>query len=169
LITTFHLLLFTIMGAPSSDDQEFMYRAYAVCSLVLLLKYVYVVATAANPMDHPSEDVEKLNLKLEEPKDLKRNQRCQANDIENIPVHYGIFVFGLLIQGVCNATGNGNTQCSLITYLFIIYTIARVCYTVCYKLALQPFRTIFFALALFSVLINACVIVSSAFAIDIKG
>lgn len=154
------------MGAPSSSDQEFMYQAYAVCTLILLLKYIFVISTSANPMDHPAEDVEKLGLKLEEPKDLKRNARIQANDIENIPFHYGIFVFGLLIQGVCNATGSGKTQTSLIAYLFIIYTVCRVGYTVSYKLALQPFRTIFFALALFSILIDACVIVSSAFAID---
>lgn len=153
------------MGAPSTSDQEFMFQAYAVCTLVLLLKYVFVISTSANPMDHPAEDVEKLGLKLEEPKDLKRNLRIQANDIENIPFHYGIFVFGLIVQSVCNATGHGETQNNMLTYLFIIYTVSRCGYTVSYKLALQPFRTIFFALALFSILIASCVIVSSAFAI----
>lgn len=85
------------------------------------------------------------------------------NDIENIPFHTAIFWGAFVVQCFTNACNKGQNETVALTALIILYTMFRIMYTICYIFALQPFRSLVWALALFCPLVAACVMVSSAF------
>ncbi len=58
------------MTAPNGDQLNDLYRAYALCTAILFVKYVWALFYSANPGNHPEED-SMLNLPAT-PADMKR-------------------------------------------------------------------------------------------------
>ncbi|GAA3928585.1 MAPEG family protein [Litoribacillus peritrichatus] len=70
---------------------------------------------------------------------------CWRNDLENIPM-FLILGLGFVLMG-------GNTAWGLI--YFSVFTVSRVFHTVCFMLALQPWRNIAYDLGLITGLVMA--------------
>jgi uncharacterized MAPEG superfamily protein len=153
------------MGAPTSAQWNQMVQVYAICTIVMHLKYFATIMYAANPDDHPEEDAKMLAGKLV-PSDIKRRQRTVANDIENVPYHFVIFWASFIVQGWSNASGNGERETVALTCLIVIYVACRCGFTLCYVYALQPWRTVLFVLSQMTVFTTSCVLVASAFQVD---
>ena len=62
------------MGAPTNDQFNDLVRAYALCTLVLYVKYVFSLFYGANMNNHPEEDKGKVPL-VPVPEDIKRRER----------------------------------------------------------------------------------------------
>ena len=135
------------MPRPSSVAWQNMIYAYGACTLILAIKYQVSQFMGMNPDNHPSEDEKLLGdrAKVDSAEDLKRRVRQAANDVENIPFNMLIFWAAFAIQTLNNFGDDaGEAGTKGLTVLIIVYTIARVCYTICYLLKLQPFRSISF-------------------------
>ena len=59
------------MTKPTANEFNALIQAYALCTLVLLVKYTVSLFYGANPENHPAED--KLTAKV--PDDIKRRER----------------------------------------------------------------------------------------------
>lgn len=121
-------------------------KLYAICSAVLTLQMLFLGAlTAATRAKHNGylspEDgkVSRANatyVGAAEHPDTARVQRVHRNLLESLPMFFAL-------GGIYLATGApalGATIC------FLAFTAARVLHTVVYLKALQPWRTIFYAL-----------------------
>ncbi len=62
------------MTAPSADDFNQLAQAYAICTTVLLVKYIFSVFYGSNSGNHPEEDSTAFNLPPV-PADIKRRER----------------------------------------------------------------------------------------------
>jgi uncharacterized MAPEG superfamily protein len=123
----------------------------AICTSIMLVKWVVTVCYAANTDDHPPEDAI-LGTLPKPPEDLKRRQRAFANDMENIPFHMVVFWAAFSLQVLAGFESGSKSAVVALDVLMILYTLGRVGHTVCYAMGLQPWRTIFFVIALASVL-----------------
>jgi uncharacterized MAPEG superfamily protein len=119
-------------------------RLYAICTAILVIK-VLLTANAtgilrtgrkvyATPEDYRLFGQEPAMARDE---DIERVRRAHQNDLENV---LPFFAVGLVYA----LTGPSYAAAAA---LFIIFTAARVAHTVVYIAALQPWRTIAFALA----------------------
>ena len=144
-----------------------MFQVYTLASFILLTKYFATIMYAANPDNHLQEDEITFGGNKRPPdENVKRRTRTAANDMENIPMHLAIFWSAFIVQNFCNASGNGQNETIALTCLIMIYTGLRLFYTVCYVFALQPWRTISFALSQMAIFAAAIVMVVSAFEVD---
>src|SRR5262249_8471799 len=119
-------------------------RLFALTYVILVLKMVLVgYSTTFYRFRHKHfatpEDFELQGL---EPKstrdaDIERTRRAHRNDLANILPYFGVGLFYAL-------SGPSMFWASI---FFIGYTVARVLYTIFYIVALQPWRTVTFAVA----------------------
>ncbi len=156
------------MPKVTNDAWNELFLVFAIMTLCLLVKTTAAIMMAANPSNHPQEDYDIGIMKKDQPVPDKRLERSAANDLENIPFHYGIFAMALVIQNAANTSSlsnkkeNGLVETRLLTAIFICYTIFRYIYSVSYFFSLQPWRTLSFVGSLVCVLITACLMVASA-------
>lgn len=116
-------------------------RLFGITYLILVLKMVAVGwctsfyrirdKTFATPEDYRLQG---LTPKASVHEDIERVRRAHRNDLENILPYFGVGLLYALSQP--SLTGA--------RIYFIGYTVARVLHSVCYILALQPYRTIAF-------------------------
>jgi uncharacterized MAPEG superfamily protein len=144
-----------------------MFQVYAISSLILLVKYFVTIMYATNPDDHPEEDAPYITGKA--PPDIKRRTRTAMNDLENLPMHLGIFWAAFVVQNYCNASGKGQEETVALTCLIMIYTGFRGLYTLCYVFALQPLRTLSFIASQLAVLATSIILVVAAFKVDMTA
>ena len=143
-------------------------QTYGVCTTAILLKYIITIFWSANTNDHPPEDTVSLGPLPPPPAsdELKRRQRALANDMENLPLHLIVFWAAFLLQILSAGVDGSEYSVKALQSFFIIYTVSRILYTICYAFALQPWRTVFFALALTSVSSAGILLIYSAFKCD---
>lgn len=132
---------------------------YALCVVVLFLKMLGISCyqgfhrisrlTFANPED--ARFVGRADSPQELP-EVTRAAKAWGNDLENIPL---FFVLG----GLCVVL---KTSVSATILLFCVFTLARVAHTLAYLNQWQPWRTMFYAVALVCLLGMAGMIVASA-------
>lgn len=120
---------------------------------------------SADGANHPKED-EKFGVPLLEGDEGNRKKRMLANDMENLPLQSVIFWGALLLQIFSNASGNGEYETHALIVLVIVYTVARVFYSVFYYFGLQPFRTISFFVAVLSTMVTGILMIIAAAQID---
>ena len=154
------------MTAPSSNEWNTLVITYAVCYLILYLKYVVVLTITADAGHHPKEDEKYLIFDKLEGDHGNRLKRILGNDMENLPMQGVIFWGALVIQIFQNASGNGKTETFALTALVIIYTASRVLHTVFYYFAVQPYRSLMFMIALFATFSTCGLMINSANGID---
>jgi len=147
-----------------------MFKMYTVCTLFILLKYTVSVLYAINWDNRLQEDHDTFGAKIiPVATNARRREKVAANNLENIPLHLGIFWSALIVQCFANATGHGDLETTLLTYLILIYSCFRFAYTICYLYGWQPFRTLFFVLATSCVVSVACIAIRSAWKIDMSN
>jgi glutathione S-transferase len=156
------------MSPPTSQEWQNMIYAYGACTLVIAVKYQVCQFIGVNPDNHPAEDEKLMGNKPEMSQEMmKRRNRQAANDVENIPWNMVVFWAAFGIQNLLNfSSTDGQNGTRALTALIIIYTLARCMYTVCYLMALQPFRSITFLIGVFSTLATAAVLMYDASQID---
>lgn len=147
-----------------------MFKMYTVCTLLIFLKYTFSSLYSINWGTRPQEDFDAFGVEIiPVPSNLKRRERVTHNNVENVPINLVIFWGALVVQCFANATGHGDLETTLLTYLILIYTICRFAHTVCFLFGLQPFRTLFYCLGMLSVASVACIAVRSAWKIDMTN
>ncbi len=151
------------MPQPTSGQWENLIYAYGACTLIIAVKYQLSQFLGMNPDNHPAEDEkllgDKAHVAEDKKEELKRRVRQAANDVENIPWNMVVFWAAFGVQNLNNFSGDaGEVGTSALTALIIIYTMARVLYTVCYFFKIQPFRSIFFMIGVFSTLVAAAIL-----------
>lgn len=147
-----------------------MFKMYTVCTLFILLKYTFSLMYAVNWQNRLQEDHDAFGENIiPVASNAKRREKVANNNLENIPFHLTIFWAALLVQCFANGTGHGELETTLLTYLILIYAFCRFAYTLCYLYGLQPFRTLFYVLALSCVISTACIAVRSAWKIDMSN
>lgn len=119
-------------------------RLFVICAAVLVIKmlvtanltgiYRTVRKVYATPEDYRFFGQEPVSRRDE---DIERIRRSHQNDLENI-VPFLVIGFLYALSGVSYAPA---------AVLFIVFTAARLLYTVVYVAGLQPWRTIAFAVA----------------------
>ncbi|MDZ8264203.1 MAPEG family protein [Nostoc sp. ChiQUE01b] len=112
---------------------------YSLCVVVLFLKMFALSAyqgfyrltrrVFVNPED---AQVFKKSADEEELPQVRRAAKAWLNDLENIPIFLGLGTAYILIGASPKAA----------TWLFPIFTIARILHTLTYLLGLQPWRTV---------------------------
>lgn len=153
------------MMTPSADEWNSFIRIYAVCTSIIFVKYTLSLFYAANSTNHPTED--KMFLLSPPPEDIRRMERQFLNDMENIPVHLAVFWAAFILQNMQNSGGiGGRTGTLTLSAIFILYTVCRVLFTVCYIMAIQPFRTVFYMLGTFSAVTAAGCMLFASFQVD---
>ena len=95
------------------------------------------------------------------PEDIKRRMRAIMNDLENIPVDLTIFWAALLVVLAGSQGGACTEEALALTVLLPIYVAMRVLYTVFYLRAIQPYRTVVFAIGTTTVFTASAVLVSA--------
>jgi uncharacterized MAPEG superfamily protein len=118
---------------------------YAVCAVILFLKMFAISAyqgvhrfrsmSFRNPEDARAAGRAPV---AEEVPQVRRAAQAWLNDLESIPIFLALGVAYVLV-GASPAAAPG---------LFVAFTAARVAHTVCYLLALQPWRTIAYAIGI---------------------
>ena len=141
-----------------------MFQVYAICTLIIFLKYLFCQFYGANKSNHPLED--KMGDVL--PANIKRRERNFANDMENIPFDFVIFWAAFILQRDAIMSRNGGSETLAVTALIVIYTGSRILFTVFYLCAMQPYRSLAFALGRLTVAITAFVMISSAFKVNFR-
>jgi prostaglandin-E synthase 1 len=126
------------------------FKLYAICSSILALQALFLGAKTAatrarhkgflNPEDGKVSFADAAFVDGREHPDTARVQRAHRNLLEALPLFYALG----LIYVLAGAPTLGATIC------FLGFTLARVLHTVAYLNALQPWRTIFFALGMLS-------------------
>ncbi len=127
-------------------------KLYAICSAVLTLQMLFLGAlTAATRAKHNGylspEDgkVSRANatyVGAAEHPDTARVQRVHRNLLESLPMFFAL-------GGIYLATGAPATGA---TVCFLGFTVARLLHMIVYLKAVQPWRTIFYALGSLSLL-----------------
>ena len=150
---------------PSAEEWNIFVIIYAASTVALFIKYSMSLVYASNTGNHPSED-KQFNLPPP-PEDIRRRERQFANDMENIPFHLAIFWAAFIIQNFANASGTGGRDGTIaLSTLILAYTFSRAMFTICYIFTLQPWRTIFYMIASFSVVTTAAFLMYSAVMLD---
>ena len=90
-----------------------------------------------------------VQARPEELPQVTRASQAWANDLENIPVFW-------VLGGLCIAL---NLSSDFIIWVFCIFTIARITHTVTYLSAIQPWRSISYAVGIICLIILAIQIV----------
>ncbi|WP_447556062.1 MAPEG family protein [Vreelandella sp. EE22] len=85
----------------------------------------------------------------EELPQVQKAGKAWSNDLENIPIFLGLGVAYVLV----------GASSGLAVWLFMIFTLARYCHTLCYLAALQPWRTISYAVGVVCMIIMCVQIV----------
>ena len=122
-------------------------RLYALCTIILVLKmyavgfYTGVVRSKAkvstNPEDAKAFGAQAVDV---EPAEVMRVMKAHRNDLENIPA----FLFVALVAVLLNAPALGLRIC------LIVFTAARVGYSIAYLRAMQPWRSLLYGVGLLS-------------------
>lgn len=155
-------------SSPSPDEWNNLVKIYAVLTVVIFVKYTISLFYAANSGNHPSED--KIFLLPPQPGDVARRERQFLNDMENIPVHLAVFYAAFIMQTLQNASGRGGKIGTVaLTALFLMYTMCRMLFTICYIHSIQPFRTIFYILGTFTVCATCINLIHSSYNIDMSA
>ncbi|MFK0733695.1 MAG: MAPEG family protein [Gloeotrichia echinulata HAB0833] len=112
---------------------------YSLCVVVLFLKMFGLSAyqgfyrlsrlVFVNPED---AQVFKKSAVEEELPQVRRAAKAWLNDLENIPIFFGLGAVYIFIGASPQAAN----------WLFAIFTIARILHTLAYLLGLQPWRTV---------------------------
>jgi uncharacterized MAPEG superfamily protein len=153
------------------DDINQLARTMGMCTFAILIKYIGVIVYSINYADHPAED-DKGGEKAPVVEDanataiVKRKARALANDLENIPLHMVVYWATFLMINMTLTESDSAFTVAALNGFMIMYTIFRYLYTLCYVFALQPFRTICFALALLCTVATSVVLVYAAFQLD---
>ncbi len=118
---------------------------FAVCTVVLFLKMMGLSCYQAyhritrrafkTPEDAAFVGVEPATEELPQ---VQRAGKAWLNDLENIPVFFALAVAYILVEASPAAAA----------WWFGIFTAARVLHSITYLAALQPWRTVFFGIAL---------------------
>lgn len=153
------------MSAPSNGDWDHMFQAFAVLSAILFFEYFMCLIYGANNTNHPEEDA-MLGLDMTLPPDIKRRERIVANNLENIPLHFGVFWAAFCVQNYSNLSGHGHKETRALTVLYTIYAALRVMFVLFYAFAIQPFRSISFLLSQLCVFGAAILLIIGAFNVD---
>ena len=155
------------MGPPSTAEWNALVQVYAISTILLVLKYTFSqIAGADREKAYLPEDqmLGGSELMINPPYEtFDRRRRIFANDMENIPFHTAIFWAAFILQNFSNASGNGAVETVALASLFAIYTFGRSLHTISYMLALQPWRSLSFIVALLSLLGAAALMVAAAF------
>ncbi|WP_447928760.1 MAPEG family protein [Vreelandella sp. EE27] len=85
----------------------------------------------------------------EELPQVQQASKAWSNDLENIPIFLGLGVAYVMVGA---APG-------LAVWLFMIFTAARYCHTLCYLAALQPWRTIAYGVGMLCMVVMCVQIV----------
>lgn len=126
------------------------FKIYVICSIVLSLEMLALggmtaarrakVGSFANPEDAKvSPTGAKQNDGVEHP-EVARIQRAHRNLLESIPLFFALGLIAVL----AGASSTG-VKGALITF-----TVARVLHAIAYLNGVQPWRTVFFAIGLLS-------------------
>jgi uncharacterized MAPEG superfamily protein len=162
------------MGAPDSQSINQLIQTYSICTLFLFCKYIFAMYYAVNFNKRLPEDkvvlggLEKTEAeKTQSDEEIqKRKERTFLNDVENIPFHVAIFWAALLVEILAISSKEGDKECLALLCLIVIYTSMRTLFTICFIFALQPYRSIVYAIASLSVLATLCITVACAFKLD---
>ncbi|KAI8891543.1 hypothetical protein BC833DRAFT_613713 [Globomyces pollinis-pini] len=141
----------------------FILQTLAICTTILFVKVIVTLVIQGHSHYTPGPiDPEDFNLvpekNAEEQHLIERElrwKRIVANDLENIP--FGLIIF--LLAFITQSNEIVNTVC------VILFTVGRVGHTLAYAYSLQPYRSVFWAIGVLSVLaasINSIVGVFSA-------
>ena len=133
-------------------------KLYAICSSILTLQMLFLGGLTAgtrakrngylNPEDQAVSFAGATHIDGNDHPDTARVQRAHRNLLESLPLFFAL-------GGIYLATGApplGATIC------FLGFTAARVLHTVVYLKALQPWRTIFYALGALSLVAQVVLI-----------
>ncbi|MFW2095595.1 MULTISPECIES: MAPEG family protein [unclassified Acinetobacter] len=129
---------------------------YAFCVILLFLKMLAISCYQGfhrikNKAFKNTEDANFVSVKVR-PEDLPlvvRASQAWANDLENIPVFW-------VLGALCIAL---NLNSDFIVWVFCIFTIARFTHTVTYLSAIQPWRSISYAVGIICLILLAIKIV----------
>jgi prostaglandin-E synthase 1 len=123
------------------------FRLYALCAVVLAVKmyavafYTAVTRLRAKVSVNPEDAVQfGAQVSTADHPEVERLMRAHRNDLENIP----LFLILGLIAVLVGAPPLGLRIC------FIVFTAARVAYTLAYLKAMQPWRSMVFGLGMVS-------------------
>ena len=118
---------------------------YSLCAVILFLKMFALSAyqgfyrlsrrVFVNPED---ANVFNKSAAEEELPQVRRAAKAWLNDLENIPIFLGL--------GTAYVLSGASPKAA--TWLFPIFTIARILHTLTYLLGLQPWRTIVFVIGM---------------------
>ncbi len=119
---------------------------YAVCSVALFFKMFflslyqgyyrvgqrkYVIPEDARVFTGGSPEAEDLPA-------VQRAQSAWRNDVENIPIFFGLGVVYVMVDASPAAAG----------YLFVGFTVARIVHSLVFLAGLQPWRTLAYSVAI---------------------
>ncbi len=134
---------------------------YSLCAVILFLKMFAISVyqgfhRIGKRTFMNAEDAKVFNKPsvAEELPQVQRAAKAWLNDLENIPIFFGLGTAYLLTGASPDAA----------SWLFSTFTIARIIHTLMYILGLQPWRTIAYAVGIISLLgmsWNICVILIS--------
>ena len=116
-------------------------RIFAICAAILTLKLVFMVTLIGvlrnvRGVHIAPEDYRFRGLTPGRPDELvERVRRAHQNDVENIPV--------FLALGLLFALSGGYP--TVAWWVFVVFTAARFLHTLFYLAALQPWRSVIFA------------------------
>lgn len=125
------------------DIDIILFKIYAFCAVVLFYKMFAIgivqgkIRTKNKHFTIP-EDAKllgKVEAKSQEHPDIVRANNAYRNDLENIPMFLILSMIYILFK--CNS--------NFAIYAFPLYTLSRIAHTYFYIHAMQPFRSIAFA------------------------
>lgn len=129
---------------------------YAFCVVLLFFKMLVISCYQGfyrikNKAFKNAEDANFVSVQArpEELPQVTRASQAWANDLENIPVFW-------LFGGLCIAL---NLSSDFIVWIFCIFTIARITHTITYLSAMQPWRSISYAVGIICLIILAIQII----------
>ncbi|KRW99007.1 hypothetical protein PPERSA_11608 [Pseudocohnilembus persalinus] len=141
------------MGQATQQELNVEKFIFMVCIFVLFLKVLLTnfrqgkATTMAN--NRIPEDYEAFGGKLRQKHEVTdyhkldetRWKRQVMNDLENIPIALIVFLISFSVN---------NNSASVITndVCIITFTVARIIYTIAFAYALQPWRTLFWFIAI---------------------
>jgi len=137
----FALVFLTALAAFASHNTDTIYMS--LTGSLWLLSFGALLGSI-DPYNHPAEDGISEDQRREAKESRisgtfsgpRRLERVACNQLENFPM-------ALLVVWAAYNTGADKSQLSVV---FAVYVALRICYFVCYLLALAPYRTIVFVL-----------------------
>lgn len=136
-------------------------RLYALCAVLLVIKMFavgfYTAATRARlKVAMNPEDAARFGSQLSdvEHPEVARVLRAHRNDLENIPAFLLLGLVAVLL----------GAPAVPLKVALIVYTAARIAYSIAYLRSMQPWRTIFFGLGSLSLLTTMGLILIRVFA-----